>query len=104
MKIIDPRQHPLSREHPRLYQLANQGLELLRGVPSNLIPAAGGNVWLHHTEYAGRAVHLAGHLDARSLTWPWRLLCASGRPALNVKRRYVSGIHMPWSQPHTMTT
>jgi hypothetical protein len=64
VKIIDPRQHPLSREHPRLYQLANQGLELLRGVPSNLIPAAGGNVWLHHTEYAGRAVHLAGHLDA----------------------------------------
>lgn len=64
MKILDPRHLPVSREHPRLYQFAQQGLELLRGVPSNLVPDAGGNVWLQHIEYAGRAVHLAGHLDA----------------------------------------
>lgn len=42
-------------------------IELLRSVPSELTSAEGGNVWLHHIEYAGRAVRLADHLDAALL-------------------------------------
>jgi hypothetical protein len=54
----------LRREHPTLTRHVEDVLDGLATWSAEVRAAPGGSVWLHHTEFAERTEHLAGHLAA----------------------------------------
>lgn len=54
----------LAAEHPKLTRAATSLVSTLERWSDEVRPAPGGNVWMHHHQFAERTEHLAGHLDS----------------------------------------